>query len=218
MKTKSILIIGMGRFGRHLALRMLDMGNEVMIIDKDASIIDEMASSCADANIGDCTNINILKSLDVSAFDICFVTIGEDFQSSLIITSYLKSLGAKCVVAKASQEIQADLLKKLGADEIINPEKEIAEKVAMRYNAGNIFDYIQLTSDYSIYEIPILKDWIGKSIVEINVRQKYHISIIAVKSGASLNPSPLPNYTFNRDDHIVVIGKSSDVFKLTSRA
>ena len=217
MKSKSILIIGMGRFGRHLALRLNDLGNEVMIIDKNPAIINELSVSGIDANIGDCTNINLLKSIDVTAFDICFVTIGEDFQSSLVVTSYLKTLGAKCVVAKASQEIQADLLKKIGADEIINPEQEIAEKVAMRYDDGNIFDYIQLTSDFSIYEIPILKDWVGKSIIEINVRQKYNVSIIAVKNGSSLTPSPSPSYVFNRDDHIVVIGKSTDVFKLTSK-
>lgn len=216
-KSKSVLIIGMGRFGRHLALRMLDMGNDVMVIDKDASIIDMMSSYCPDCNIGDCTNENVLKSLDVSAFDICFVTIGEDFQSSLVITSYLKSLGAKCVVAKANQDIQADLLKKIGADEVIYAEKEMAEKIAMRYNTDNIFDYIQLTSDYSIYEIPVLKEWIGRTIVEVNVRQNFNVSIIAIKVGATLNPAPGANYTFGRDDHVVVIGKSTDVFKITSR-
>lgn len=217
MKAKSILIIGMGRFGRHLAFRMLDLGNDVMVIDKDSSIIDMMSVKCPDASIGDCTNENILRALGVDSFDICFVTIGEDFQSSLVITSLLKSLGAKCVVAKANQDIQADLLRKIGADEIIYPEKEIAEKVAIRYNSDNIFDFIPLTSEYSIYEIPILKDWIGKTIVEINVRKNYNVSIIAIKTGTSLNPVPGADYAFTRDDHIVVIGKASDVFKLTSK-
>lgn len=216
MKSKSVLIIGMGRFGRHLAMRMIDLGNDVMIIDKDPEIIDMMSVNCPDANIGDCTNENVLKALDVSAFDICFVTIGEDFQSSLIITSYLKNFGAKCVVAKANQDIQADLLKKIGADEIIYPEKEIAEKVAIRYNSDNIFDYIPLTSEFSIYELPVLKEWVGKTIVEINVRQKYNVSIVAIKSGTSLNPVPGASYVFSRDDHIVVIGQASDVFKLSS--
>ncbi len=216
-KSKSVLIIGMGRFGRHLALRMLDMGNDVMVIDKDASIIDMMSSYCPDCNIGDCTNENVLKSLDIAAFDICFVTIGENFQSSLVITSYLKALGAKCVVAKANQDIQADLLKKIGADEVIYAEKEMAEKLAMRYNTDNIFDYIQLTGDYSIYEIPVLKEWVGKTIVEVNVRKNFNVSIIAIKTGTALNPAPGANYVFGRDDHVVVIGKSTDVFKITSR-
>ncbi len=218
MKSKSVLIIGMGRFGRHLALRMLDLGNDVMIIDKDASLIDMMSPKCPDANIGDCTNENVLKALGVHAFDICFVTIGEDFQSSLVITSLLKALGAKCVVAKANQDIQADLLRKIGADEVIYPEKEIAEKVAIRYNSDNIFDFIPLTSDYSIYEVPVLKDWAGKTIVEVNVRKNYNISIVAIKNGTTLNPVPGPDYVFSRDDHIVVIGKASDVFKITSKA
>lgn len=218
MKSKSVLIIGMGRFGRHLALRMLDLGNDVMIIDKDASLIDMMSVKCPDANIGDCTNENVLKALGVQAFDICFVTIGEDFQSSLVITSLLKSLGAKCVVAKANQDIQADLLRKIGADEVIYPEKEIAEKVAFRYNSDNIFDFVPLTSEYSIYEVPVLKEWVGKTIVEVNVRQNYNISIIAIKSGNSLNPVPGADYIFTREDHIVVIGRASDVFKITSKA
>ncbi len=217
MKSKSILIIGMGRFGRHLAMRMLDLGNDVMIVDKDASLIDMMSSKCPDAHIGDCTNENVLKALDVQAFDICFVTIGEDFQSSLIITSHLRALGAKCVVSKANQDIQADLLRKIGADEVIYPEKEIAEKVAIRYNSNNIFDYIPLTSEFSLYEVPVLKEWVGKTIVEINVRQKYNVSIIAIKSGTTLNTMPGANYVFNRDDHIVIIGQASDVFKLTSK-
>ncbi len=218
MKTKSVLIIGMGRFGRHLALRMIDLGNDVMIIDKDASIIDMMSSKCPDANIGDCTNENVLKTIGVHAFDICFVTIGENFQSSLVITSLLKSLGAKCVVAKANQTIQADLLRKIGADEVIYPEKEIAEKVAIRYNSDNIFDFIPLTSEFSIYEVPVLKEWVGKTIVEVNVRQKHNISIIAIKTGNTLNPVPGANYVFGRDDHIVIIGQASDVFKITSKS
>ena len=218
MKAKSVLIIGMGRFGRHLALRMIDLGNDVMIIDKDSSIIDMLSSKCPDANIGDCTNENVLKALGVNAFDICFVTIGENFQSSLVITSLLKSLGAKCVVAKANQTIQADLLRKIGADEVIYPEKEIAEKVAIRYNSDNIFDFIPLTSEFSIYEVPVLREWVGKTIIEVNVRKNYNISIVAIKSGNTLNPVPSPDYLFNRDDHIVVIGQASDVFKITSKA
>lgn len=217
MKKKSVLIIGMGRFGRHLAMRMLELGNDVMIVDKDANLIDMMSPHCPDASICDCTNENVLKSLGVDEFDICFVTIGEDFQSSLVITSHLKALGAKCVVAKAGQDIQADLLRKIGADEVIYPEKEIAEKVAVRYNSNNIFDFIPLTSDFSIYEVPVLKDWIGKTIVEVNVRQQYNVSIIGIKNSTSLNTMPNANYVFNRDDHIIIVGKATDVFKLTSK-
>lgn len=217
MKTKSFLIIGLGRFGKHLAHRLIDMGHDVMIVDKDPAIVDTLIDICPDASIGDCTNESVLKSLDVGAFDVCFVTIGEDFESSLIITTYLKKYGAKCVVAKANQTIQADLLKRIGADEILFPEREMADKIAVRYDSGNIFDYIPLTGEYSIYELAILKDWIGKTIIEVNVRKNYQLNIIAIKTGTSLDPVPGADYVFTKDDHIVVIGKLADVAKITSK-
>ena len=216
---KDVLIIGMGRLGRHLAKKMSELGNEVMIVDGDPDIIDQVASDFADAHIGDCTNEGVLRSLGVNNFDICFVTIGEDFQSSLVITSLLKKLGAKFVVAKARYDIQAEILTKIGADEIVYPEREIAEKLAIRYNAENIFDFIKLTSEYSIYEIPILSDWIGQTLRMLDIRKQYGINIIAIKKkDNTLLPTPGADYEFQRDDHIVVIGKSSDVFKLSAMA
>ncbi len=214
---KSILVIGMGRFGRHLAKKMLDLGNDVMIVDKDSEIFEQLAEKFTDSYIGDCTNEGVIRSLGVKHFDLCFVTIGEDFQSSLVITSLLKRFDAKCVIAKANQNIQAELLLKIGADEVVYPEREIAEKLAVRYNARNIFDYIQLTSEYSIYEIPVLQSWIGKTIMEVDVRKKYRVNIIAVKKENSLNPLPGADYIFKPDEHIVVIGKATDVFKINAK-
>ena len=214
---KSILVIGMGRFGRHLAKKMLDLGNDVMIVDKDSEIFEQLAEKFTDSYIGDCTNEGVIRSLGLKHFDLCFVTIGEDFQSSLVITSLLKRFDAKCVIAKANQNIQAELLLKIGADEVVYPEREIAEKLAVRYNARNIFDYIQLTSEYSIYEIPVLQSWIGKTIMEVDVRRKYRVNIIAVKKENSLNPLPGADYIFKPDEHIVVIGKATDVFKINAK-
>lgn len=214
---KSILVIGMGRFGRHLAKKMLDLGNDVMIVDKDSEIFEQLAEKFTDSYIGDCTNEGVIRSLGVKHFDLCFVTIGEDFQSSLVITSLLKRFDAKCVIAKANQNIQAELLLKIGADEVVYPEREIAEKLAVRYNARNIFDYIQLTSEYSIYEIPVLQSWIGKTIMEVDVRRKYRVNIIAVKKENTLNPLPGADYIFKPDEHIVVIGKATDVFKINAK-
>lgn len=214
---KSILVIGMGRFGRHLAKKMLDLGNDVMIVDKDSEIFEQLAEKFTDSYIGDCTNEGVIRSLGVKHFDLCFVTIGEDFQSSLVITSLLKRFDAKCVIAKSNQNIQAELLLKIGADEVVYPEREIAEKLAVRYNARNIFDYIQLTSEYSIYEIPVLQSWIGKTIMEVDVRRKYRVNIIAVKKENSLNPLPGADYIFKPDEHIVVIGKATDVFKINAK-
>ena len=214
---KSVLVIGMGRFGQHLALKMQALGNDVMIVDRGEKIINDLAPYFTDSHIGDCTNENVLRALDVKQMDICFVAMGEDFQSSLVITSLLKQVGAKYVVAKANQEIQANLLKQIGADEVVYPEREIAEKLAVRYNTDNIFDCIQLTAEYSIYEIPVSPDWVGKNLIELDVRKKYNINIIAIKQGPSLQPAPSPTYLFDVDDHVVVIGKATDVFKLTGK-
>lgn len=214
---KSILVIGMGTLGRHLAAKMLEMGNDVMIIDKNEYIIQELAPIFPDSIVGDCTNEGVLRSIGVNNFDYCFVAIGEDFYASLEITSILKELGANCVISKAKRQRQAEFLKKIGADEVFYPEREIAEKLAVRYNATNIFDYIELTSEYSIFEIPILPEWTGKTIMEVDVRRNYSINIIAVKNGSKVNPLPGGNHIFEEGSHIVVIGKSSDVFKLTSR-
>lgn len=213
---KSVLIIGMGMLGRCLAQKMQELGNDVMIIDKNEEKIQELSTIFDDAITGDCTNPAVLKSIGVNNFDFCFVAIGEDFYASLEITSILKEQGANCVVSKAKQARQAEFLKKIGADEVFFPEEEIAEKLAVRYNATNIFDYIELTSDCSIFEIPIIHDWIGKTIMDINVRQEYNVNIIAIKNAEYIDPMPLGDYVFKREDHIVVIGKSSDVFKLSA--
>lgn len=203
--------------GRCLAQKMQELGNDVMIIDKEEEKIQELSTIFGDAVTGDCTNPAVLKSIGVNNFDYCFVAIGEDFYSSLEITSILKEQGAKCVVSKAKRQRQAEFLKKIGADEVFFPEKEIAEKLAVRYNATNIFDYIELTSDCSIFEIPIISDWIGKSIIDINVRQEYNVNIIAVKNPEYTDPMPKGDYVFQEGDHIVVIGKSEDVFKLSAK-
>ena len=215
---KSVLIIGMGRMGRHLAKKMLQLGNDVMVVDVREDIINALSGEFTDSSICDCTNEAVVASLGVDNFDICFVTIGEDFQSSLVVTSLLKKHGARMIVAKTNQDIQAELLRTIGADEIVNPEVEIAEKLAVRYNAKNIFDFVPLTAEYSIYEIPILPQWMGQSVVEVDVRRKYRINIIAVKNGNMLNPNLGPDYRFREGDHLIVIGRSDEVFKLSAKA
>ena len=212
---KSILIVGMGRMGRHLARKMQSLGNDVMIVDSSREIIDSIGDEFTNANICDCTNEAVIRALGVYNFDICFVTIGEDFQSSLIVTSLLKKHGAKKIVAKANQDIQADLLRTIGADEIVNAEEELAEYLAVRYNSDNIFDYVPLTEDYSIYELPIPSHGKGKTPVELDIRKKYNINVIAVKNGDSMNPNLGPGYHFREGDHILVIGKFDEIIQLS---
>ncbi len=214
---KSILIIGMGRMGLHLARKMQTLGNDVMIVDSHREIIDSISEEFTNASICDCTNETVIRALGVYNFDICFVTIGEDFQSSLIITSLLKKHGAKKIVSKANQDIQAELLRTIGADEIVNAEEELAEYLSVRYNSDNIFDYVPLTDEYSMYELPVPTEWIGKTPVELDIRKKYHINVIAVKNGNDMNPNLGPGYHFRTGDHILIIGKFDEVFKLTGR-
>ncbi len=215
---KSVLIIGMGRMGRHLAKRMHQLGNDVMIVDNNPAIIESLSDRFTDSSICDCTNESVIESLGVDNFDVCFVTIGEDFQASLVITSLLKKHGARRIVAKTNQDIQAELLRIIGADEIVYPEVDIAEKLAVRYNAKNIFDFVPLTDEYSIYELPILPAWAGHTLIELNIRRKYQINIIAVKNGTGLDANLGADYRFRQNDHIIVIGRSNEVFKLASKA
>ena len=214
---KSVLIIGMGHMGRHLASKLQALGNEVMIVDKNPDVITALSDRFTDSNICDCTNGSIIEALGVDNFDICFVTIGEDFQASLVVTSLLKQYGARMIVSKAKQKIQADLLRKIGADEIVWPEKEIAEKLAVRYNADNIFDYIPLTAEYSIYELPVPAAWVGQSLTELNGRRKYQVTIIAVKHDTALDPNVGPDYRFVQGDHVILIGQSDRVFRLANK-
>ncbi|RBP37422.1 potassium channel family protein [Garciella nitratireducens] len=213
---KSVLIIGMGAFGRHLALKMIDLKNDVMIIDKDESVVEEMSSLVTDAQIGDCTKEEVLKAVGVSNFDICFVTIGDDFQSSLEITALLEDLGAKRIISKASRDIQAKFLLRNGADEVIYPDKDMAEKLALRYSLNNIFDYFEVTPDYLIFELPIMKNWIGSSVEKINIRKKYHINILIIKNGDSIMTMPKADYVFQEGDSMIAFGRVEDVMKLNN--
>lgn len=214
---KSILVIGMGTLGVHLATKMQELGNDVMIVDIDEERIQELSPNFNNSFVGDCTNEGVLRSLGVNNFDYCFVAIGESSYASLEITSLLKELGAQYVISKASRTRHAEFLKKIGADEVFFPEREIAEKLAVRYSAKNVFDYIELSSEYSIYEIPVLREWIGKSIKELNIRNRYNINIIAIKKNDVLFPVANVEHVFVSGEHIVVIGKSSEVFKLSAK-
>ena len=178
---KSILIIGMGRFGHHLCYNLARLGNQIMIVDEVEERLEPMLPYVVSAKIGDCTNEAVLQSLGISNFDICFICIGTNFQSSLEITSLVKEMGAKRVISKATRDIHAKFLLRNGADEVIYPDRDIAEKLAVRYSANHVFDYIELAEGYSIYEIPPLPQWVGKSLKELSIRNKYRINIIASK-------------------------------------
>ena len=211
---KSILIIGMGRFGRHLCKNLSQLGNQVMIVDEKEENLEDMLPYVVSAKIGDCTNENVLKSLGISNFDLCFVCIGTNFQSSLEITSLVKELGGRHVVSKANRDIHAKFLLRNGADEVIYPDRDIAEKLAVRYSANHVFDYIELTEEYSIYEIPPLPEWTGKTIKELDIRNRYGIHILGTKVNGKAKLMPGASYVICQEEHLMVIGKKEDVDRI----
>lgn len=208
---KSILIIGMGRFGHHLTMNLAELGNQIMIVDDREEALEDLLPYVVSAKIGDCTNEAVLRSLGIANFDICFVCIGTNFQSSLEVTSLVKELGGRYVISKANRDIHAKFLLRNGADEVIYPDRDIAEKVAVRYNANHVFDYIELTNEFSIYEIPPLPNWISKSIKDLSIRNKYHISILGVKDNGKLKLMPQADYVIKPQEHLMVIGKKRDI-------
>ena len=212
---KSILIIGTGKFGKSLALKMAELGNEVMVVDKDENELRDISEYVTSAQVADCMDENVLKSLGINNFNICFVCIGDNFQSSLEITSLLKDNGAKYVVSKADRDIHAKFLLRNGADEIIFPEKDMAHRAAYRFSANHMFDYIQLSPEYSISEIETPESWVGKTISQVNVRSNYNINVLAYKEGGKIYPLSNPNYLFKENTHLVVSGAWKDVEKLS---
>lgn len=211
---KSFLVIGIGRFGKHLSRKLIELGNEVMIVDKSEENLSELLSIVTSAQIGDCTKTEVLKTLGIDNYDACFVCVENDFQSSLEITNLLKDFGAKKVISKSGRDIQTKFLLKNGADEVIDPERDIADKLAVRSTAKHIFDYMELNDEFSIYEIPPANDWIGKSIKEVNFRAKFHVSILATKVGDKVSPLPSAEHVFHPNEHLLVLGRHSDVEKI----
>ena len=211
---KSILVIGLGRFGKYLSLKFAELGNEVMVVDKNEQRVDDIAPHVSDAQIGDCTSEDVLKSIGVNNFDMVFVCIGQDFQANLIITSLVKELGAKHVISKSNEQMYEKFLLKMGADEVIYPEKTYAEKTAVRYSAEHVFDILELSEDYYICEIPTNRDWVGETISSINFRVKYKINILATKVGDKMKPMPGADHVFTEDEHLIVLGEKKDISKL----
>ena len=206
MNKKTILLIGLGRFGLHIAKNLHELGHEVMAVDVNEEKINQAVPYVTDAQIGNSTNEEFLKSLGINNFDLCIVTISDDFQSSLETTSLLKELGAKKVVSRAERDGQAKFLLRNGADEIVYPEKQLASWMAIKYSADNILDYIEIDNEHAIFEVSVPKDWIGKTIGEIDIRKKYGINILGIKDGKKLNVNVTPSQILSLELSLLVIG------------
>ncbi|MBE6929820.1 MAG: TrkA family potassium uptake protein [Ruminococcaceae bacterium] len=211
---KSILIVGLGRFGRYMAQYLYERGNEVMAIDSVEEKVNMVLPFVTNAQIGDATNEQFIAQLGVGNFDLCVVAIENNFQSSLEATSLLKDYGARFVLARAGRDVHAKFLLRNGADEIVYTEKEMAERMAVKYGSDNIFDYIQLDDEYSIYEISVPESWVGRTIAQKNIRAKYNINILATKEDDVMYPNPGPDHVFLEEERLVIMGHNRDIEKL----
>lgn len=210
---KSILLIGLGRFGRHIAIKLDELHHQVMAVDKKDTRVDAVLPFVTNAQIGDATNEDFLSSLGVGNFDVCIVAIGDDFQNSLEVTSLLKELGARMVVSRAARDVHAKFLLRNGADEIVYPERQVADMVAIRYSADHIFDYIELDEEHAIFEISIPREWIGKTIGQLDIRKKYNINIMALKTNDIMNLKISSDTQLLKDSTMLVLGETKHIQK-----
>lgn len=210
---KTVLLIGLGRFGRHMAIKLDELGHEVMAIDKREELVNEVLPYTTNAQIGDSTNEDFLVSLGVNNYDMCIVAIGNDFQSSLETTSLLKELGAKLVISRASRDIHAKFLLRNGADEVIYPEKQVANWAAIRYSAEHILDFIEIDENYAIFEVITPDEWVGKTIGQIDIRKRFGISIMAIKKQGKPVLTMYPDTVLKKDETMLVLGQLKDVEK-----
>lgn len=207
----AFLVIGLGRFGSNLALHLMELGHEVMAVDRDEEIVDEIAPYVTQAKVADCMDEKVLRSLGVESFDACFVCTSEQFQSSMEITSLLKELGAVFVSAKAERELHAKLLKKIGADEVVFPERDMAQRTAMRYSVNGALEYIELSEGFAIFELEAPAAWEGKTLLELNVRSRCQVNVIGIKEeNGAVRPIPADR-VLHAGEHILVAGENKSV-------
>ena len=210
---KNILLIGLGRFGKHIALQLSKLGHEVMAVDINEERVNESLPIVTNAQIGDSTNTEFLRSLGIGNFDVCIVTIGGNFQNSLETTSLLKELGAKLVVSRAERDVQEKFLLRNGADEVIYPEKQVANWAAIRYTADHIRDYIEVGEAHAIFEVEVPKGWIGKTVGELDIRRKYSINIMATKENGKINMAVSPETVLTDNITLLVLGAYKELQK-----
>lgn len=204
---KNILLIGAGRFGRHIAMQLSQLEHQVMAVDTNEERINDVLPFVTNAQIGDSTNEEFLRTLGIGNFDVCFVTISSNFQNSLETTSLLKELGAQYVVSRAERDVQAKFLLRNGANNVVYPEKQMAKWAAIRYTANHIFDYIEFDEQHAIFEVKVPQDWIGKSVGELDVRRKFGINILGIKRGGKTDVSVMSDTILSENITILALGE-----------
>ncbi len=208
---KSVLLIGLGLLGQHIARELDALKHQVLAVDVCEERVNAVLPYVTSAQIGDSTNEEFLRSLGVRNFDVCIVTIGESFQNSLQTTSLLKELGAPMVVSRAANDVHAKFLLKNGADEVVYPERELASWTAIRYTADHILDYIELDGEYAIFEVAVPAEWCGKTVVQLDIRKKYGINVMGVKTDGVLNMAVTPDTVLSEGGSVLVLGRRRDI-------
>lgn len=211
---KSVLVIGLGRFGKHMARKMQEDGHDVMAVDMSEERADSAVNILRNIEIMDCREEEVIRSLGINNYDLCVVAIGDDFQTTLEIVVLLKDLGAKYIVARATRDVHKKLLLRNGADFVVYAEKDMAERLAVKFGMDDIFDYIQLSDEVGVYEIRTPSEWIGKTVAAMNIRAKYSVNILGSKRDDILVPMIAPDYVFNSEDSLYILGDKKHIRKL----
>ena len=206
---KSFVVIGLGRFGTEVALRLYESGNEVLVIDNHGDLVQSVSNRVTHAVVGDARDVGVLKALGVGSFDCAIVAIGGSLADSVLATMNLKELGVPKIVCKAHNETHRQVLQKLGADQVVIPEKENAARLAKNLVSPNVLEYIELSEEYGIIEVPAPASWVGKTLVQLNIRAKLGVNIIAIEHDGKIAVSPGANYSIQPQDVMVILGDTA---------
>lgn len=211
---RQFAVIGLGRFGSSVARTLFSMGYDVLALDISEERVQDLAKDVTHAVQGDAREEETLRAVGIRNFDVVVVAIGQDIQSSILITVLLKELGVKCVVAKAQNELHAKVLYKVGADKVVFPERDMGARLARNMVSANVLDYIQLSPDYSIAEIATYETWQGKSLRELNLRARFGINVLAIKRNKQLLVAPGADDLIEKGDILVVVGMNENIDRL----
>ncbi len=214
---KQVLVIGLGRFGRHLCQKLGELGHQIMAVDKDEERVEACMHVVTNALVGDATRQDFLQSLGVDNYDLCIVCIGDSFQDSLETTALLKDFGAKKVIARASRDVHARFLLRNGADEVVYPEKQVAEWTAMRYSSDFLTDYFSMGDGYAVVEVKAPGSWVGKTIAELDLRKRAGINILAAKSGGRIEMAIRPDTVITGEERLLVLGRDAQITRLLEK-
>jgi len=215
---KQFIVLGLGRFGSAVATTLIELGHEVLGVDNDEEKVNDLKDKITQAVQADITEERVLKELGVKNFDAAIVSIGTDLEASILVTMMLKEMGLKYIIAKAQNNLHAKVLKKIGVDKVVFPERDMGARIARRLINPNIRDYVDLEPDYNIMEIEALPEFVEKSLSELDLRNKYGINVLAIKRDTIFNVSPRAKDVIKKDDLLIVIGETKIITELAGKA